>query len=345
VSGELPVVGASDGAVSSAPVDSLERVIGLYRRQVARCRTENQLNRVHIAVENHMTPAELRYFAAALAGEPADSPSRQWITRLADGMPTKKLHPHEFVRQGQRKGMSLYTADVGSRAAKTLIIGITGRFHRLMSPMPWVLDVLNPELYDVVVLRDYSARMYAMGIPGLGRDFFDVMSSLRQRFDPRAYRNAMALGTSGGGLHAIMAALLLRLNRGIAVSPQGVRRFPSLLKEQDLRYEPFAALLASRPQPYPELIVVCAAEHRDDLEAATALHRSVPSQLWTVKNCGQHGVFKFHLARGTLPTFFARILGQSPERREAPATIATQWVLGPPGGAPPRPTTGGLPRS
>jgi hypothetical protein len=330
---------------SSNAADRLDRALRLYRRKIARCRTENQLNRVHIAVENYMTPAELRHFAAALAEEAADSPSRQWITRLADGMPTKKLRPHEFERQGLQKGLSLYTADVGSRAQKTLIIGITGRFHRLMSPMPWVLDVLNPELYDLVVLRDYAAHMYATGIPGLGRDFFDVMSSLRKRFDPRAYRNAMALGTSGGGLHAIMASLLLRLNRGIAVSPQGVRRFPLLLKELDLRYEPFAALLASRPQPYPELIVVCGAEHRDDLEAATALHRSVPSQLWTVKNCGQHGVFKFHLARGTLSTFFARILGQSPEHREAPTIIATQWVIGSAAGSPPRPTTGGSPRS
>jgi hypothetical protein len=75
--------------------------------------------------------------------------------------------------------------------------------------------------------------------------------------------------------------------------------------------EPYAALLASRPCPFPELVLVCGADHRKDVADASALRKLVPSHLWKVKNCAQHAVLTWHLARVTLPAFLAKILGQS----------------------------------
>ena len=40
---------------------SLDRMLGLYRGQAAACRTENQLNRLHIALDNYLTPTEVRH--------------------------------------------------------------------------------------------------------------------------------------------------------------------------------------------------------------------------------------------------------------------------------------------
>ena len=42
----------------------LDREYRLYRKRIARCRTENQVNRVHIVLGNYMTPVEVRYFGA-----------------------------------------------------------------------------------------------------------------------------------------------------------------------------------------------------------------------------------------------------------------------------------------
>ena len=67
----------------------LDRALRLYRWRIGRCRTENRVNRVHIALANYMTPAEVRYFAAALAQDAADSPSRRWIATLEGSMPVK----------------------------------------------------------------------------------------------------------------------------------------------------------------------------------------------------------------------------------------------------------------
>jgi len=299
-----------------ATTDRFERAFRLYRRRVGRCRTENQSNRLHIALDNYMTPAEVRYFAAALAQDAADSLSRRWITTLVGSMPIKKVRSVEFERTELRKGVSLYSTNDGSRNHKTLVIGIAGLHHRLMAPTSYILDCLNPALYDVIILRDFSGRAFAFGIPGLGGDFFEALSGLRALVDPRAYRNALSLGTSSGGLPAVMAAILLGLNRGISICGEDLGWFAARVKSQggdDARY---LTLLASRPQPYPELVLVCGEKKMDDAAAAVVLHNLVPSELWKVRNCAQHGILKWYMSRGTLPAFLAKILGQSLESRD-----------------------------
>src|SRR5258708_858889 len=100
--------------------DKLDQAYRLYRRRIARSRTENQVNRVHIALENYMTPAELRYFDAALTADSADSPSRRRVTELMSTMPARMMWAVEFERRGIVKGATRYTADIGAPAQKTL---------------------------------------------------------------------------------------------------------------------------------------------------------------------------------------------------------------------------------
>jgi hypothetical protein len=308
--------------------DRLEQALRLYRRRIGRCRGENQQNRVHIALENYMTPAEVRYFGTALAGEAAESASRRWISRLGRWLPVNKARPVEFERRGLLKGATLYAAGDGHAEQKSLIIGLTGHFHRLMLPMPWLLDCLNPALYDFVVLRDFSRLYYALGIPGLGSDFVSALSGLRSRIDPRSYRNAIALGTSGGGLPALMAAMFLELDKGIAIGPQDLAHVAAKLEAGGLRSDSYAALLASRPRRFPELAVAFGADHTTDAAAAAAIHALVPSTLRPVRQCAQHAVFDWHLRRGTLPHYLSKLLGQSLESRDLmtvslPGTLAT----------------------
>src|SRR6266700_7054432 len=166
------------------PSGKLDQAYRLYRKRIARCRTENQFNRIHIAVENYMTPAEMRYFDAALAEDPPDAPSREWIARVHRLMPLRKVRPVEFERRGLVKGATRYTAAVGSPGQKTLILAFGGAFNRLMLPMPCWLDCLNPAFYDMIVLRDLSRRLFGMGIHGLGSNFFEALAALRKHVDP-----------------------------------------------------------------------------------------------------------------------------------------------------------------
>lgn len=323
----------SSSAVHAAGAESgmgrTDRALRLYRQRVARCRTENQVNRIHIAIDNYMTPAEARYFRAALDADPAESPSRRWITRLMGAMPTNTVRPNEFERRGSLKGVTHYTADVASASQKTLIIGFTGVLHRLMLPTPWFLDCLNPALYDVVVLRDFSLLAYASGIRGLGADFVTALSNLRTHVDPRAYRNTVAIGTSAGGVPAILAAILLNLDKAVSIGPQDFRRISDLLRTHGLSDEAYTTLLASRPQPFPEVLIACAAENGDDVAAATLLQQRVPARLVRVRGCAAHAVLAWHHAQGRLPAFLTKVLGQSLEDRPAlQTTLAATWVVG-----------------
>jgi hypothetical protein len=181
----------------------------------------------------------------------------------------------------------------------------------------------------VIVLRDFSRRAFALGIPGLGKDLIETVSGLRTRIDPRAYRKAVSLGTSAGGVPAILAAIGLNLQRGISLCPSDYRWYAAHVKALGVNEASYAALMASRPHPFPELVLVAGAEKKDDLAAALALHALVPSQLWKLRNCAQHGILKWHLARGTLQTFLAKILDQSLENPHPPASSLTaKWIVG-----------------
>jgi hypothetical protein len=309
----------------------LERAVVLYRKRIARCRTENQVNRVHIALENYLTPTEARYLDAALAAEPADSPSGRWIARLRHFMPADAARPVEFERRAVRKDVTHYTADVGSPAQKTLILGFASKGQRLMLPMHCVLGCLNPALYDLIVLRDFSKRFFSTGIPGLGGDFFESVSNLRKHVDLGAYRSSVALGTSAGGLPALLAAILLRLDRGVSIGGIDFPLFAARLRSYGVSEEPYAALLASRPDPFPELLLVYSPGYAIDEPAARALHQRVPSRLWPAKNCKGHAVLAWKFAHRRLPAFLSTILGQGMEEQPEPvASIlpASQASLG-----------------
>jgi hypothetical protein len=221
--------------------------------------------------------------------------------------------------------VTLYTADIGSCAEKTLIIGFTGNFHRLMLPLPVLLGCMNPTLYDVVVLRDFSRRFFSMGIPGLGADFFQALQNLRNHVDPAAYRNCVALGTSSGGLPAVLAAIRLELHRGVSIGGLDFPQFVAKLREFGVSEEPYTALLASRPESFPELLLVFGAGYAADVVAARGLHGRVPSRLLAVNACDEHLVLAWKLVRGRLPVFLSKLLGQNVKtgERVAPSPVST----------------------
>ena len=262
-----------------------------------------------------MTPMEVRHFLAALAGDAPDSPSHVWIANLNRLMPTKKPRTVEFARSGLLKGATHYTADVGTKEQKTLLLAFTGYFQRLMVPTPSVLDCFEPALYDVILLRDFSQAFFSRGIPGLGEDFAAMLSNLRRTVELGAYRNCISLGSSSGGLPALLAAIQLGLSRGISIGGMDFAQLADKLKSQGLSDEPYAALLESRREPFPELLLVFCGGNAVDAAAATALQARVPSRLWEIKSCKGHGVLPTKLMRGQLPSFLANIIGQPVESR------------------------------
>ncbi len=290
-----------------------QRLIDVYRWRIRRCRTKNQVNRLHIALERILVPAELRHLGMALGDEPALPLSRKWIERVLELMPLNKARPIEFERHVKLKGLTRYTADIGTSAHKTLILGFTGDNHRLMAPTAFLLDCLNPAGYDLVVLNDYAKSLYVEGIPGLGDSFFAMLAGLHAYVDFSSYRIVVAYGTSGGGLAAVLAAIALKLDKGVSIAGVGFGKLEARVARKGLPVEPFRAVVASRPVPYPDLLLVYGADNPRDEAFAASVSKLIPGRVMKVMNCGEHGLIGYHLLRRQLPEFLAMLLGQDLE--------------------------------
>ncbi|MEP7183189.1 MAG: hypothetical protein ABI886_13475 [Betaproteobacteria bacterium] len=153
---------------------------------------------------------------------------------------------------------------------------------------------------------------FAAGIPGLGGNFFELLANLPKHVDPRAYRNTVAIGTSGGGISAILATIVLGLKRGISLCGQDAGKTFAKFRDAGVAVDALASVLASRPETFPDLVLVHGAANVDDTAAAESLHKLVPSRLLPVQNCAEHTVLAWILLQGTLPAFLAALLGPDP---------------------------------
>jgi len=297
----------STGQTPMSSANDLPRGYRLYRKRIARCRTPNQRNRVHIALESYMTPLEVRYFARASANDPPDSPERHWIARLDAYMPPRPAAQAEFVRRGMLRAVSRYSAATGLSSDKTLLVCFAGVFHRLMMPTAAFLDCLDPARYEVVLLRDFTRTAFSKGIEPLGRDFFDMMRSLRVLLEADAYARTVALGVCSGALPALLAAIMLGFDHGISIAGVDFPEFATWLGDWGVDASRHEALLASRPEPFPDLVQVYSADTGKDAAAAAALQGRVPSRLWAEGNCGPN-VLASVLTTGRLRGFMSRLL-------------------------------------
>jgi hypothetical protein len=230
-------------------------MIELYTRLTRCCSSENQFNKVHIALENRMTPLEAAELCAALRGSrSARLPSRArrgpvrlalrlfrpfrrrhaatrpetdaapsthskaWISKLWKKMALAGGQPAAFVRRRLHHGVSRFEGQ-GRRDRKTLLICFSGNAHRVMMPWPVFLQHIDVKRADVVYLRTVKNRGYRSGIRGLADDLAESIDALERLVECRTYRKVSVMGTSGGGLPAILAALRLGADAVLAAGP------------------------------------------------------------------------------------------------------------------------------
>lgn len=222
-----------------------------YLRQASACRTINELNKLHIQFENQMTPQELSALHREIAGagplpisfaprlgivgllagklagrgadegEPAVDPAMAplaWAEKLF-AMYSKggKPGPEAFTRKPLQGDAVLY-AGPGERAGKTLALCFAGRAQRLMMPVSVFLQHVDARQVDVAFVRDAKKDGYRSGVSGVGTDLESTFERLAELFRVAEYRRAVAIGTSGGGLPAVLASLRLKLDAVLSIS-------------------------------------------------------------------------------------------------------------------------------
>lgn len=279
-------------------------MIDLFERQVVKCRSINQFNRLHIALENRLTPLEVRDLSILIARRYSSTPSAFWIEKLWNSRRLAgKTVPEGYVRQRLKPNLYLYSG-YGARREKTLVVGFAGASRKLFLPISDFLQNMDSSTADVLLVSPHSESYYKNGILGLGSSLGEVLSVLKNVIEPLGYRRVVSLGTSSGALPALLAAIHLGFERGICVGGQSIlaERFRWILEDETLRS------ISQNWNGRPELLSIFSAEHPKDRNAAIELQKVLPLLLWPVEGNKQHNAFFNHWASGSLSGFFQKIL-------------------------------------
>ena len=211
-------------------------MIEAYLKRFVECRTINEVNHVHIAMTNLMTPREavlllkeITRHAGSFLPRNVDADKAKVlrstavgnITRAArDVVGTGKATAEPYGRRALAKGLHVFSDGTG-RAAKTLLIGFSGNAERLMMPTPIILQNIDAASVDVAVLRDLRKAGYRDGLEGIGDSLEALIDALPDLLAFSDYRRVATLGTSGGALPALLAGLRLRADAAMSVGGNG----------------------------------------------------------------------------------------------------------------------------
>jgi hypothetical protein len=281
----------------------------LYQRSVRRCKTVNALNKVHIALENRMTPLELAVLQSACsprcpsalipllartsknlwrrfpwifnvwrkrAGESVYV--RNWIVNLARACSLSgKTIPETFNRYRLSSNVVLFKSD-RCGTDRALAICFAGDAQRMMIPTPVFLQHVPAERVDVALIRDPSRNGFRSGIRGLADNFGTCISKLDDLLQIRQYRQAVSIGVSGGGLPAILTALKLGLDAALSVGGNAPDD-PRWKVADPLGAANLVRTFSNRSPKSPSIYLVFGAQSPVDQASAEALAALIPSQI------------------------------------------------------------------
>lgn len=195
-------------------------------------RSVNQLNRVHIALENVMTPMLAWQLAPQITASPATSllairdpapdshmaatlgqqlyvSAEEWRERLIRHMMLAgKAVPEKYARRRLKRDVFLFS-DPGAKGIKRLLIVFAGGAMRPMMPLHAFLQHLDAAKTDVLFLRDPKRDGFRGGLFGVGGSLEEVVARLPELLEQRSFDALSTLGTSAGGVPALLAGLAL----------------------------------------------------------------------------------------------------------------------------------------
>jgi len=262
-------------------VDALDRLFG-------QCQTRNQLNALLIKLEVNITPQELADLWRTLFLSEDYWQSRQtpcaalpvselrdvvrawlskfvWLARLRNGE-----IPQPFICKTLGPNVKFYTDD-GDRRSKSLLVGFTGQVHRLLVPVAAFLQAVPAQRADVLILQDPHKDGFRRGIPQLAESFQGLFAALPRIFEFHAYERSCTIGTSGGGLPAVLGGIAMGANIAMSVGGNSPRD-PRWNNPQGPSAQ---AILSKGPSGATEVISVFGADHEKDRLAARELSQFV----------------------------------------------------------------------
>jgi hypothetical protein len=267
------------------------------------CRTQNQFNRLHIHLENILSPREFALLADLAKRQQFPERSRNWLEKIGGLSPSLFDSPQAYSRRALSENVLFYQDPERAPATKTLLVGFAGDARRLMLPIAVFLQCLDARAWDLVLLRKGpQKRPFLKGVEGISRHLPSVLSYVNRLVAARRYRRIVTLGTSGGGFYAIVAAILLDGASGVSIGGAAPTSALGFRLRWQLAYH---RAVAKRE---PAFKFVYSADHDVDRKAAMAMQAAFGGRLRPVVGVTEHNALAPLIARGELAEFLNEIL-------------------------------------
>jgi hypothetical protein len=279
-------------------------MIELFQRQIVKCRTPNEFNRLHIALENRITPLEFVALSKIISDCYSSTTNMTWLEKLSRQLRlSRKPQPERYIRTRIKSNMYLYS-DQTPRSGKVLAICFSGGARRLQMPTPTFLQHLSASRVDVILLQRHHNWNYNNGLGGLADSFETLVNVIEQVTKPWEYQSAVTYGTSGGGLPALLTAIYLGLDKGIAIGGASVESNRWRFLKDTVRFQQAVERHADKPK----LLSVFGADFKRDAVAAAELRRYFPTEFWPIPGESGHGAIQKYLRTRELCSFLSTVL-------------------------------------
>jgi hypothetical protein len=279
-------------------------MIELFQRQIVKCRTPNEINRLHIALENRITPLEFVALSKIISDRYSSTQNVAWLEKLSRQLNlSHKPQPERYIRTRIKSNMCLYS-DQTPRSDKVLAICFSGGARRLQMPIPTFLQHLSASRVDVILLQRHHNWNYNNGLGGLADSFETLINVIGQVIKSWNYKSAVTYGTSGGGLPALVTAIYLGLDKGVAIGAASVESDRWRFLKETVRFQQ----AVERYDGKPKLVSVFGADFERDARAAADLRRYFPTEFWAIPGEARHGAIQKYLRSGELGSFLSTVL-------------------------------------
>jgi hypothetical protein len=317
----------------------------VYDRVFPTCSSINQLNRLHILLENRMTPVEtvqlsahirrtydrrglsrradaVRVLVARATGrlqrrggarELSERERRVravvWAAKLTHHLGLARTStPSPVTRRWLRGGAAYYQAP-GSPSS-VLAIGFTGNARRMMMSTPQFLQHLAPSGADLLLLDGARGSAYGEGVRGFSDDFPGTVDWLRAFIGNHGAEHVVTVGTSGGGLPAVLSGLALQVHSVLAVGAV-TRGSSDYTRSDGTATIDDVVMQYAVKSPLPRMSLVYGLDSAMDAAAAQDLVAVLPeARVITVEGAGHACLFQL-AERGELEDLLATTLYQA----------------------------------
>jgi len=298
-------------AVALPEPDETADEVALFLRLVEAADDTDRLREIAESAGRELAPQELRKLYQQIEVLPDQEKVQRFRLRAPGWQLFLRKQPPVFSNTRLSTHARFFESVGAPKPIKTLLVLFAGRGGEAFMPTSRLLARLPLGMFDVLRVRADSDGDYPCGVPGLGTNFFDLCTSIRELAAP--YVGSAALGASLGGFAALRAAVMAEMQ--VAISLSG--RF-TLLRPQDrsTMVAAFDPLCGCMKAAAPRLIAFHAAAHKVDALHAQKLAAIAPRvHHVAVPDVENHNVVAQLTAVGALDQLFEDLREYSLPRR------------------------------